>query len=89
MITIWAAALSAAASLIVCLINNHYTRIEAEKKHDATIMLVTYRLEQLEKKVELHNNLVERMYKVEEQTGIQEEKIKVANHRIDDLEKGA
>ena len=50
------------------------------------IRLMSYRIEQLEKKVEKHNNLVERMYKVEEQTSLQEEKIKVANHRIDDLE---
>lgn len=47
---------------------------------------MSYRIEQLEKKVEKHNNLVERMYKVEERTELQEEKIKVANHRIDDLE---
>ena len=51
------------------------------------IRLMSYRIEQLEKKVEKHNNLVERMYKVEEQTTLQEEKIKVANHRIDDLER--
>ena len=49
--------------------------------------LIAYRLEQLEKKVQAHNNLVERMYRVEERTELQEEKIKVANHRIDDLEK--
>ena len=49
--------------------------------------LTQYRLEQLEKKVQAHNNLVERMYQVEERTELQEEKIKVANHRIDDLEK--
>ena len=42
--------------------------------------LIAYRLEQLEQKVQAHNNLVERMSQV------QEEKIKVANHRIDDLE---
>ena len=53
------------------------------------IRLMSYRIEQLEHKVEKHNNLVERMYKVEEQTSLQEEKIKVANHRIDDLEKKA
>ena len=51
------------------------------------IRLMSYRIEQLERKVEKHNNLVERMYKVEEQTSLQEEKIKVANHRLDDLEK--
>ena len=49
--------------------------------------LTQYRLEQLEKKVQAHNNLVERMYQVEERTELQEEKIKVANHRIEDLEK--
>ncbi len=49
--------------------------------------LTQYRLEQLEKKVQAHNNLIERTYKLEERTELQEEKIKVANHRIDDLEK--
>lgn len=49
--------------------------------------LIAYRLEELEKKVQAHNNLVERMYRVEERTEVQEEKIKVANHRIEDLEK--
>ena len=33
----------------------------------ATNKLVTYRLEQLEKKVDLHNNAVERLFKVEGQ----------------------
>ncbi len=49
-------------------------------------VLIAYRLEELEKKVQAHNNLVERMYQVEERTELQEEKIKVANHRIHDLE---
>lgn len=49
--------------------------------------LSNYRIEQLEKKVEKHNNLVERMYKVEENDEVTEEKIKVINHRISDLEK--
>ena len=42
--------------------------------------LVKYRIEQLEKKVEKHNSIVERTY-------ILEEKEKVANHRIEDLER--
>ena len=50
------------------------------------IRIMSYRIEQLEKKVEKHNNLVERMYKVEEQTTLQAEQIRVANHRIQDLE---
>lgn len=48
--------------------------------------LTSYRLEQLEKRVQAHNNLIERTYKLEERTEIQEEKIRVANHRIEDLE---
>ena len=48
--------------------------------------LVIYRLEQLEKKVEKHNNVVERVYILEKDKAVIEEEIKVANHRIEDLE---
>lgn len=48
--------------------------------------LTNYRLEQLENKVNKHNNLIDRTYKLEETTTLQAEKIAVANHRIDDLE---
>ena len=46
------------------------------------------RLEQLEQKVAKHNSLVERTYHLEESAAVFEEKLKVANHRIDDLEHG-
>lgn len=49
--------------------------------------LIAYRLEKLEEKVNKHNNLVERTYQIEQNQMIHEEKIKVANHRISDLEK--
>ena len=48
--------------------------------------LVVYRIEQLEKKVEKHNQVVERVYSLERNEAVIEEEIKVANHRIDDLE---
>ena len=80
------ALIAAGATLLVCLINNHYQQKQAEKKHDETISLIAYKLEQLTKKVDLHNNAVERLYEVEKRLGIDEEKIKVSNHRIDDLE---
>lgn len=41
--------------------------------------LMSYRIEQLEKKVDKHNNFAERV-------PILEEQMKVANHRITDLE---
>ena len=49
--------------------------------------LIAYRLEQLEQKVSKHNNLVERTYKLEEHLAVVDESIKVANHRIADLER--
>ena len=55
--------------------------------HRRSTALIAYRLEQLEKKVELHNHIMERTYRLEEQEAVLEERMKVANHRIDDLEK--
>ncbi len=52
----------------------------------ASNRLTVYRIEQLEKKVEKHNNLVERTYRIEEEQEVEKEKFKVINHRIDDLE---
>ena len=49
--------------------------------------LVAYRLEELEKKVAKHNSVVERTYALEKQVDIIEEKVKVSNRRIDDLER--
>lgn len=48
--------------------------------------LTTYRLEQLEKKVEKHNHVIERVYELEKHEAILDKEVKVANHRIDDLE---
>jgi hypothetical protein len=45
-----------------------------------------YKLDELTKRVDKHNNTIERTYHLEEQMAIQEEKMKVANHRISDLE---
>ena len=48
--------------------------------------LMSYRIEQLEKRVDKHNNVIERVFRLEEGEAIMNEKISVANHRIDDLE---
>lgn len=73
--TIVAALISAGAAIIVGAISNGSTR-----------RLIEYKLDELSKRVDKHNNVVERTYKLEERTEIQEEKIKVANNRIKDLE---
>jgi hypothetical protein len=48
--------------------------------------LTNYRIQQLEKKVEKHNNVIERVYNLEKNEAVMGEEIKVANHRISDLE---
>ena len=52
-----------------------------------TQALVLYRLQQLETAVNRHNQVVERVYKLEERAEVTDERIRVANHRIEDLEK--
>lgn len=92
------ALISVSGALVVCLINNYYQQQrfeeqqqirmkEAERKHEETIRIIEYKLNQLAKKVDLHNNAVERLYIVEKGMALTDEKLKVANHRIDDLEK--
>ena len=49
--------------------------------------LINYRIEQLEKKVEKHNNVLERVYVLEKDDAVIKEDLKVVNHRIEDLEK--
>ena len=49
--------------------------------------LIAYRLDKLEEKVDKHNSVIERTFKLEEQAALIDERIKVANHRIEDLEK--
>ncbi len=73
-----AASIPAIASIVVNLIAN-----------SKTSALMKYRLDVLEKKQDKHNQLIERVYHLEEGQKVQDEKIRVANHRIDDLEKTA
>lgn len=70
--TILSSCITAGITLIVCLINNH-------GQQEKTRALMEYKLTELTKHVEKHNNVIERTYVIEEQ-------IKVANHRIKDIE---
>lgn len=83
------AIITGAVAIIVCMINNAVQRKAAEDQHNTTIALIEYKLDQLTKKVELHNNAVERLYKVEKKIEVYDEKFRVANHRLDDLEHDA
>ena len=56
----------------------------ANRKNQA---LISYRLQQLEAAVNRHNQVVERVYKLEERAEVTDERIRVVNARIGDLEK--
>lgn len=71
--TVLAAAISGVVTLVVCLITNH---AQAEK----TRALIDYRVSELEKKQDRHNNYIERTYKLE---GAMTE----LQHEIQDLKK--
>ena len=62
-------------AIAVCMINNAFQQKRADEQHNTTIALIEYRMDQIEHKVDLHNNAVERLYEVERKLGIDEEKI--------------
>jgi len=74
-------------AIIVALITGAFSFLGVYFSNRKSAALVEYRLKQLEDKVAAHNNLVERMYAAEEKQALTDEKLKVANHRIDDLER--
>lgn len=65
----WGTLIVAAFSLLGTIIGSY-----------SGMKIMSYRIEQLERKVDKHNNFAEEIPVIKEQ-------IKVANHRIDDLEK--
>lgn len=48
--------------------------------------LTNFRIEQLEKKVDTHNQVIDRVYELEKYSAVYQEELKVVNHRISDLE---
>lgn len=48
--------------------------------------LVNFKFAEQDKKLDKHNNFITRVYELERKQDIEEEQIKVANHRIEDLE---
>ena len=53
---------------------------------DVSGSLTQYRLRQLEEKVNRHNNLIERTFRLEQECAVLEERVRAADRRIDGLE---
>ena len=73
------------SEVIVAVISGVGTLIGSGIGAYASSKLTAYRIEQLEKKVEKHNQVVERTYK---DAAVKAEEIRVINHRLEDLEAG-
>ena len=73
--------------IIVAIITGGFALLGNYIANRKSAAVMEYRLGQLELKMEKHNQLIERTYRLEESTALQEEKIKVVNHRIEDIER--
>ena len=79
MYTVISSVITGIVAIIVCLLNSHH-------QATTTRSLIDYKLEELTKRVDKHNNVIERVYKLEQHEAVVDEQIRVANHRISDLE---
>lgn len=76
--TIISSLISAGVALLICVIQNNKTKA-----------LIEYRLDELTKKVDKHNNLIERMYECEKHIDLHTERLNIIEKDIDELKKGA
>lgn len=74
------------STIIVAIVSGAFTLVGTFGGIMMSSRLTTYRLAQLEKKVDKHNTVIERTYALEKRADLTDEKLKVANHRIEDLE---
>lgn len=73
--TIISALISAGAAIAVCVINNN-----------KLVGLIEYRLEQLEKKQDKYNNVIERTYELEKSEAVFTEQMEDTRNRVEHLE---
>lgn len=60
--------------------------ISTQQEITTKMQIFSIQLDELSKRVEKHNNVIERTYALEKKMDVTEEKIRVANNRISDLE---
>ena len=73
-------------SIICQLIINASNRKKLMVENENTKSLIVYRIDQLEQKQDKYNHLQERVFNLEKDSAVVNEEIRVANHRIADLE---
>lgn len=81
---IWVPVIVALISAAGSFLGVYYSNRKTAKDSAA---LIDYRITELEAKVDRLNSVLERIYRLEENQAVLDERIKVANTRIADLEK--
>ena len=87
------ALIAAGATLLVCLVNNIFSqqrfeaqltqsREESAKRHEETISLISYRLDQLEKKQDKYNGIIRRTYELEKKEEVLEAELEATNREV-------
>lgn len=74
-------------TIVVAVLSLIGTLAGAYLSNKKSSALIAYRLERLEEKANGINTIEERVYRIEENQSVVDEKIKNMNHRITDLEK--
>lgn len=95
LVAIITAGVSLIGTIITVLMANRQTIAALDKKSETSdveikgkIDVIQTEIKTLSERVEKHNTMIERTYELERKAAVAEEQIKVANHRIEDLEKG-
>ena len=73
-------------SILVAVITGGMALLGTVLSNNANHSKTLYRIEQLEKKEDIHNGGIERVYCLEKSVELLDERVKVANHRVEDLE---
>ena len=84
--TIIGAIISAVAAIAVCIINTHSQNRKILIEMDKHNAVQTEQITQLREQVHRHNNLIERTYKLEKDVALLNNREKVSEHRLEDLE---
>ncbi|MBQ6413019.1 MAG: hypothetical protein IJI19_06040 [Ruminococcus sp.] len=69
-------------AIAVCLVNNWFTMRATAKAQTDTITIINFKIQELTDKVSEHNKLIDRVYKVEKDTELQDAELKRVNERL-------
>ena len=69
-------------AIIVCIVNNWVQFNKTKQETDKTVALIQQELATLSDRVNRHNQIVERTFKLEESTALQDAELKRVNERL-------